>query len=173
VPKSFVIVFGIVTASAVFIIAVACIVLAILGVFRWWSIVAGLLASWFLYKVTLEGAADAIKYGAERSEPLYQMLVTRGAFLFDPPAVEVLPPVQTNADLLGALGELMERYPTALLDMTRLPASKQKMKEVIKEVWREQPKIRGALTQAYLGLSQFQDGIGHGVVCVIASFRRG
>jgi hypothetical protein len=71
---------------------------------------------------------------------------------------------QSDADLLGALGELMEQYPTALLDATRLPASKQKMKEVIREVWREQPKMRGALTQAYLHLSQFQDGIGDAVV---------
>jgi hypothetical protein len=31
-------------------------------------------------------------------------------------------------------------------------------------VWREQPKMRAALTQAYLHLSQFQDGIGDAVV---------
>ena len=58
----------------------------------------------------------------------------------------------------------MERYPTALLYAARLPASKQKMKEVIKEVWQERPKPRGVLTQAYLHLSQFQDGIGDAVL---------
>ena len=38
------------------------------------------------------------------------------------------------------------------------------MKDVIKEVWREQPKLRGTLTQAYLHLSQFQDGISDAVL---------
>jgi hypothetical protein len=61
---------------------------------------------------------------------------------------------------VGALGQLMEQHPTALLDTARLPAPKQKMKAVIKEVWRQEPKLRGVLTQAYLHLSQFQDGIG-------------
>ncbi len=58
----------------------------------------------------------------------------------------------------------MERYPTALLDAARLPAPKQKMKTVIKEVWRQEPKLRGVLTQAYLHLSQFQDGIGDAIL---------
>jgi hypothetical protein len=58
----------------------------------------------------------------------------------------------------------MERYPTALLDAARLPATKQKMKTVIKEVWRQEPKLRGVLSQAYLHLSQFQDGIGDAIL---------
>lgn len=71
---------------------------------------------------------------------------------------------KSDAALLGALGGLMEQYPTALLDTGRLPASKQKMKVVIKEVWEREPKLRGFLTQAYLHLSQFQDGIGDAVL---------
>jgi hypothetical protein len=69
-----------------FIIPIVCVILSIIGIIGWWSVIAGLFAGWFLYKVTLEGAADAIKYGAAQSEPLYQALVCRGAFLFDPPA---------------------------------------------------------------------------------------
>jgi hypothetical protein len=64
------------------------------------------------------------------------------------------------ADLIGKLGELMETYPTALMDSSRLPASKQTMKTAIKEVWRREPALRRQLGHAYLHLSHFQDGIG-------------
>lgn len=161
IPRSFWFLFGIVTPWGMYIVPLACAILAILGIWGWWTIIVGLFASWFLYKVTLEGAADAIRHGAAENELLYQALVSKGAFLFSPPAP---PPAEPNTELIGALGELMERYPTALLDTARLPASKQKMKDVIKEVWREQPKLRGVLTQAYLHLSQFQDGIGDAVL---------
>jgi len=68
------------------------------------------------------------------------------------------------AALIGALGELMERYPTALMGTCWLPAPKQTMKAVIKEVWRKDPGLRPQLMQAYLHLSNFQDGIGDAVL---------
>lgn len=68
------------------------------------------------------------------------------------------------AALLGALGELMERHPTALMGTRRLPAPKQAMKTVIKEAWRQEPRLRPQLMQAYLYLSHFQDGIGDAVL---------
>lgn len=46
------------------------------------------------------------------------------------------PTAKSAAELLGALSELMEQYPTALLDSSRLPAPKNKMKAVIKDVWK-------------------------------------
>jgi hypothetical protein len=73
-------------------------------------------------------------------------------------------PVDPAADLIGKLGELMERYPIALLDSARLPASKQTLKTVIKDVWRREPALRGQLAHAYLYLSHFQDGIGHDIL---------
>lgn len=77
------------------------------------------------------------------------------------PRVTAAPTGKSSAELLGELGELMERYPfTALLDTSRLPAPKQKLKAVIKEVWKTEPKLRNELAQAYLYLSHFQDGIG-------------
>jgi hypothetical protein len=72
--------------------------------------------------------------------------------------VTAAPP--SSAALLGALGELMEQHPTALMDTSRLLAPKQRMKAVIKEAWQKEPGLRPQLAQAYLYLSHFQDGIG-------------
>jgi hypothetical protein len=69
-------------------------------------------------------------------------------------------PTKSSAELLGAVCDLMERHPTSLLDSCRLPASKQKIKAAIKEVWHREPKLRHVLAQLYLYLSHFQDGIG-------------
>jgi len=69
------------------------------------------------------------------------------------------PPPKSSAELLGTFCELMERYPTSLLDISCLPASKQKMKTAIKEMWQREPKLRYPLAQMYLYLSHFQDGI--------------
>lgn len=62
--------------------------------------------------------------------------------------------------LLRALGSVIENYPTALMDASRLPAPKQTMKAVIKEAWQREPRLRPQLMHAYLHLSYFQDGIG-------------
>jgi hypothetical protein len=69
--------------------------------------------------------------------------------------------MDSSAELLG---ELMERYPTALLETSGLLAPKQKMKAVIKEVWLREPALRGQLTHAHIHLSQFQEGIGDAVL---------
>ena len=75
------------------------------------------------------------------------------------------PTEKSSAELLGALGQLMERYPpTALLDSSRLPAPKQKMKAVIKDVWKREPSLRNQLSLAYVFLGHFQDGIGDAVL---------
>src|SRR5271156_2849122 len=60
VPRGFLFLFGIVTPWGMCAAPVACIILAILGVWGWWTIIPGLFTSWFLYKVSLEGAAAAI-----------------------------------------------------------------------------------------------------------------
>ena len=66
--------------------------------------------------------------------------------------------------ILDSLGELMERHPTALMGTSWLPAPKQTIKAVIKDVWRQEPRLRPQLTHAYLHLSNFQDGIGDAVL---------
>jgi hypothetical protein len=73
-------------------------------------------------------------------------------------------PANPAADLIGKLGDLMERYPVALMDSSRLPASKQTMKTVIEDVWRREPALRGQLAHAYLYLSHFQDGKGNEIL---------
>lgn len=72
----------------------------------------------------------------------------------------VVPPPKSSAELLGGFCELIERHPASLLDASRLPAPKQEMKAVIREVWQREPKLRDLLGHMYLELSHFQDGIG-------------
>lgn len=67
----------------------------------------------------------------------------------------------------------MERHPTAFMGTSRLPAPKQTMKAVIKEVWRREPRLRPHLMQAFLHLSSFQDGIGDAVFdCELPDIKR-
>jgi hypothetical protein len=70
----------------------------------------------------------------------------------------------SSVALLGALGDLMEQHPTALMGTSKLPASKQAMKAIIKEAWQHHPGLRHQLMQAYLYLSHFQEGIGDAVL---------
>jgi hypothetical protein len=74
IPRGFWLLFGIVTPCGMFAGPIVCIICARFGVWSWWTIILGLCASWFLYKVSLEGAADAIRHGAEANEALYQAL---------------------------------------------------------------------------------------------------
>ena len=60
------------------------------------------------------------------------------------------------------LGELIERYPNAVLDVSMLPLPKDKMKLAIKAAWmlEKNTKSREALEVGYSFLGYFQDGIG-------------
>jgi len=62
-------------------VAVGLYVLA--GISGWW-IIASIAVAVYLFGVTKEGAGTTMITGAQRSEQLYQMLVIRGAFLFEP-----------------------------------------------------------------------------------------
>jgi hypothetical protein len=53
------------------------------GISGWW-IVASIPAAEYLFRVTKQGAGMMMIAGAERDEHLYQMLVARGAFHFEP-----------------------------------------------------------------------------------------
>ena len=63
---------------------------------------------------------------------------------------------------IEAFGVLMERYPTAILDTSKLPLPKADMRRVFMDAWLAQTdeKMRTFLEIAYVHLSQFQDGVG-------------
>jgi hypothetical protein len=63
---------------------------------------------------------------------------------------------------IEAFGVLMERFPTAILDTSKLPLPKADMRRVFADAWLSQTdeKMRTFLEIAYVHLSQFQDGVG-------------
>ena len=83
------------------------------------------------------------------------------------------PPVPTKDDAAekigrGALeatsklGDLMQRHPSAICDTTMLPLPKPAMKLALKRAWllAKDEKTRRAVGVAYVGLADFQDGVG-------------
>jgi hypothetical protein len=73
---------------------------------------------------------------------------------------------------IEAFGVLMERYPTAILDISKLPLPKADMKCLFTHAWLTQTdeKIRDFLEIAYVHLSQFQDGVGDKPIdCILPS----
>jgi len=72
---------------------------------------------------------------------------------------------ETNSipgESIEAFGVLMERYPTAILDTSKLPLPKADMKDLFTHAWLTQTdeRIRNLFELAYVHLSQFQDGVG-------------
>jgi hypothetical protein len=65
-------------------------------------------------------------------------------------------------DSIEAFGVLMERYPTAILDTSKLPLPKADMRRVFMDAWLAQTdeKTRTFLEIAFVHLSQFQDDVG-------------
>ena len=73
---------------------------------------------------------------------------------------------------IEAFGVLMERYPTSILDTSKLPLPKADMRRVFMDEWlaRTDEKTRTFLEIAYVHLSQFQDGVGDNPIdCKIPS----
>lgn len=69
---------------------------------------------------------------------------------------------QTAGDVIGAYGALLENYPSAILDISMLPASKTKMKVLLKALHAEttDAKFANHIEVAFMSLSNFQDGVG-------------
>jgi hypothetical protein len=59
----------------------------LVGISGWW-IIASIAMAVYLFGVTKEGAGTTMITGAQRNERLYQLLVIRGAFLFEPSDVD-------------------------------------------------------------------------------------
>jgi hypothetical protein len=83
-PKSHMILFGIITLWATFLaVPIAIALHFITGISAWWIAGSAALA-WYLYKVSIDGQCEGIRYGAEANEELYKALIQNGAFLFGP-----------------------------------------------------------------------------------------
>jgi hypothetical protein len=85
-----------------------------------------------------------------------------------PPKPEATQTKRMTADeaveAVGRLGELIERYPLAIFDSSRLPLPKSQMKQAIKGMWKaltvQDAGLREHLAVGYMHLSHFQDGVG-------------
>src|SRR5437660_11757126 len=69
---------------------------------------------------------------------------------------------QTAGDIIEAYGELLEKYPMSILDVSMLPLPKTKMKLLLKSYYarasnEDQERV---IENSYLLLGQFQDGVG-------------
>jgi hypothetical protein len=65
-------------------------------------------------------------------------------------------------EAVASLGDLMEQFPTAFLDTSKLPLPKADMKTALKIVWITAPndQMRNHVEVGFVLLSHFQDGIG-------------
>jgi hypothetical protein len=69
---------------------------------------------------------------------------------------------QAVGDAIELYGTLLEKYPSAILDISMLPASKSKMKLLLKALYVEasDATLANAIEVAFISLSNFQDGVG-------------
>ena len=86
IPLAYFIIYGVITLWLGFLLFPAIIIAWFFLDFSAWWILGSLFAAWFLVKVSREGHCEGMKHGAERSEKLYEILVSNGAFLFGPEA---------------------------------------------------------------------------------------
>lgn len=72
------------------------------------------------------------------------------------------PKLADVAAIIAKYGELLEKYPTAYLDESWLPAPKAQMREVFKAAWKlaPAPEMRNYVEVAWISLSMFQPGVG-------------
>ncbi|HKF53334.1 MAG TPA: hypothetical protein VKB26_13545 [Candidatus Acidoferrales bacterium] len=86
VPKFHALLWGfVVPVGGALIILAAPIVLHFLWRVTYWLIpVIWIVGFWFLFKVSQESACEAVKHAAAKNQRIYDALVTRGAFLFEP-----------------------------------------------------------------------------------------
>ncbi len=89
-PTGYIIFYGFFVALAsLLVIPIAVGLYFFAGVSGWW-ITASIALAVYLFGVTKDGACTTMITGAQRSERLYQMLVIRGGFLFEPSDVAAL-----------------------------------------------------------------------------------
>jgi hypothetical protein len=88
--------------------------------------------------------------------------------LNEPPTTTKMPDASTHSpeltvtDVISAYGELLEKYPLSILDVSMLPIPKTKMKVLLKSLYARtsDPTQRSSFESGFLFLSNFQDGVG-------------
>ncbi len=85
VPKSYRILFGIITMSLWVLAIPICVAGWIFLELSAWWILGGFIVAWYLKDVSKNGHCQAIEETAFKSEEFYKLLVNEGAFLFPPP----------------------------------------------------------------------------------------
>jgi CheY-like chemotaxis protein len=84
VPKAWMVIYGILTPwAACLVVPITVGMYFIRNVSAWW-IFASVFTAWFLFRITQEGACEAIKDAATQDHKMYEALVDSGAFLFGP-----------------------------------------------------------------------------------------
>ncbi|MGO8868624.1 MAG: hypothetical protein ACLQME_19220 [Alphaproteobacteria bacterium] len=63
-------------------------------------------------------------------------------------------------NMMDVYGSLMERYPTSILDTSKLPFPKDAMKLLLKIAWLADTEGRNVIGYGYLHLAWFQDDVG-------------
>jgi hypothetical protein len=72
------------------------------------------------------------------------------------------PKEPSMGDVMDWYGELMEKYPLAIMDISMLPLPKTKMKQLLKVAYGQttDPKMLNAIEMSFMFLSRFHDGVG-------------
>ena len=72
------------------------------------------------------------------------------------------PTVADIGDILAKYGELIEKHPTAFMDESWLPVTKDEMRRVFKAAWKisPTPEMRNYVEIGWTLLSMFQPGVG-------------
>jgi hypothetical protein len=64
------------------------------------------------------------------------------------------------ASIMEKYGELLEKYPTAYVDESRLPVPKAEMRRALQAAWKMAPQLRNAIEIGWASLHRFQPNIG-------------
>ncbi len=68
----------------------------------------------------------------------------------------------TASEVISAYGALLETYPGFIMDIAMLPRPKSQMKILLKTFYglTSDPKLQSLLTEGFMSLADFQDGVG-------------
>lgn len=70
------------------------------------------------------------------------------------------PTFEVIARIIEKYGELLEKYPTAFIDESRLPVPKEEMRRALQAAWKMAPQLRNAIEIGLTSLHRFQPNIG-------------